>query len=210
VNPQSQPPAANQPSVPQQPSLLERIFSHWFVSWVLIPAALIFFLHYYVFSAYHVIGNSMLPTLHDTDYLIISKVDHTKSLVENKKYIPARGQIIVFHYPKQPEFDFVKRVVGLPRDRVVIQNGQVTVYSAQDGQAVKPDQDHQTYGNYTEGDSSGKDIDLVVPEGNLFVLGDNRTPGGSSDSREWGFLPSEDIVGNVVMRLYPFSNVHIF
>jgi signal peptidase I len=191
-------------------SLFERIMSHWFVSWILIPAALIFFLHYYIFSAYHVVGSSMIPTLHDSDYLIISKVDNTIASVTGKNYYPKRGEIIVFHYPKQPDLDFVKRVVGLPGDRITIKNGKVTVYNADNPNGYNPDSTHQINGNYTQGDVNDNPVNLTVPDGNLFVLGDNRAPEGSSDSREWGFLPSKNIVGNVVLRLFPFDTIKTF
>jgi len=111
----------------------------------------------------------------------------------------------VFHYPKQPTLDFVKRVIGLPGDRVVVNNCTVTVYDAQHPQGLNPDAVHKIAGSCTEGN-----IDETVPPNNVFVLGDNRTSGGSFDSRDWGFLPSYDIIGNVVLRLYPFSTLHIF
>lgn len=194
----------------QKESLFEKITQNWFVSWILVPAALIFVLHFYVFSAYHVVGSSMVPTLHDSDYLIISKVERTGSLIQGKKYIPDRNEIIVFHYPKQPTLDFVKRVIGLPGDRVVIKDGKVTVYNSENPNGFNPDSNHKIEGNYTLAGFSEETLDVVVPEGNVFVLGDNRTPNGSSDSREWGMLPSEDIVGNVVLRLYPFNSIQTF
>lgn len=194
----------------QNESLFEKITQNWFVSWILVPAALIFVLHFYVFSAYHVVGSSMVPTLHDSDYLIISKVERTGALIQGKKYIPDRNEIIVFHYPKQPTLDFVKRVIGLPGDRVVIKNGKVTVYNSANPNGSNPDANHQIEGNYTLAGYTDETLEVVVPEGNVFVLGDNRTPNGSSDSREWGMLPSEDIVGNVVLRLYPFNSIQTF
>lgn len=205
-------PSAEPPEI--RSSLFERVVSHWFVSWILIPAALIFFLHNFIFSAYHVVGSSMTQTLQDSDYLIISKVDRTLSLITGKKYTAKRGQIIVFHYPKQPELDFVKRVAGVPGDRVVIRDGQVRVYNAEQPDGFNPDAKLEISGTYTQGRNDGVNedipIDVVVPEGNVFVLGDNRTPYGSSDSREWEFLPSQDIVGNVVLRLYPLNQFKVF
>lgn len=178
-------------------------FAYWLVSWILIPGALVLVLHFYVFSAYHVVGTSMIPTLQNSDYLIVSKVERTGSLLTHDPYIPKREQVIVFHYPKQPDLDFVKRVIALPGERVTVKNCAVTVYNREHPEGFSPDNSHLTEGGCTEGN-----INTVVPNDNIFVLGDNRTPGGSSDSREWGFLPSNDIVGNAVLRLYP--NVKIF
>lgn len=206
-----QPDTSPQPSpAPLKPSngaanILGAIFGSWLVSWVIVPVGLVLILHFYVFSAFHVVGTSMIPTLHDSDYLIISKVNRTASLLAHQPYIPKREQVLVFKYPKQPDLDFVKRVIGLPGERVVVHNCQVTVYNRQHPEGFSPDTVHAIEGSCTE-----DEIDTIVPENNLFVLGDNRTPGGSSDSREWGFLPSDDIIGNAVVRLYPLDAVRIF
>jgi signal peptidase I len=190
---------------------LGAFFDNPIISWFVIPIVLVVILHFYVFSAFHVVGTSMLPTLQNSDYLIVSEVGRSVAQVEHKDYVPARGQIIVFHYPKDPSLDFVKRVIALPGERVVINNCTVTVYNAQNPQGFDPDQhpSHLTNGSCTQSDTEGS-LDETVPAGNIFVLGDNRTPGGSSDSRVWGYLPTYDIIGNAVLRLYPFSNVRIF
>lgn len=182
-------------------------FDNWLISWIIIPIGLVLLLHFFVFSAFHVVGTSMLPTLQNSDYLIVSEVDRTVAQLEHRDYIPQRGQVIIFHYPKDPSLDFVKRVIGLPGERVVVANCNVTIYNTQYPNGFNPDANpyHLTNGNCTE-----DTIDETIPAGNLFVLGDNRTPGGSSDSREWGFLPSYDIIGNAVLRLYPFSDLRTF
>jgi signal peptidase I len=221
MNPENQPteptetPETAPSGAPQNQEVAEtenpiRILFAWLLSWLIVPLALVLFLHFYVFSAYHVVGSSMIQTLHDSDYLIVSKVDHTKAMLGkltggSGNYIPGREQIVIFHYPKNPQLDFVKRVIGLPGERVVVSSGQVRVYNKQHPDGFDPNTGYEQEGTYTEGD-----IDVVVPEGNIFVLGDNRTPNGSSDSREWGFLPSYDIVGNAVLRLYPFDQFTIF
>jgi signal peptidase I len=196
-----------QPNRPQSGagSAIAAFFSYWLISWIVVPVGLVLILHFFVFSAYHVVGTSMLPTLQDSNYLIVSKVDHTGASVTRQDYIPQREQIIVFHYPKQPTLDFVKRVIGLPGERVVVSNCKVTVYNQQHPNGFNPDAVHQIEGQCTEGS-----IDETIPAGNIFVLGDNRTPNGSFDSRDWGYLPSYDIIGNVVLRLYPFANFRIF
>jgi signal peptidase I len=203
--PPSAPPPQNDRTDSDVGSAIAAILGYWLVSWILIPVVLVLVLHFFVFSAYHVVGTSMIPTLQDSNYLIVSKVEHTTSSLIHQDYIPHREQIIVFHYPKQPSLDFVKRVIALPGERVVVANCNVTIYNQQNPNGFNPDAVHQTNGQCTEGS-----IDETVPSGNIFVLGDNRTPNGSFDSRDWGFLPSYDIIGNVVLRLYPFADFHIF
>src|SRR6266566_795692 len=150
-------------------------------SWIIFPVAVVLILHNFVFQAYHVLGTSMVPTLHDTDYLIISKVGYTQALVErslgrNDPYLPARGQIIVFHYPKDPTKIFVKRVIGEPGDHVVIRNGAVTVFNTGHPNGFNPDPSDEPADTQTL-----IDTDVTVSPDNLFVMGDNRTPGGSYD-----------------------------
>lgn len=178
-------------------------------SWIIFPIAVVLILHNFVFQAYHVLGTSMVPTLHDSDYLIISKVGYTEALLgrvfgRNDLYLPARGEIIVFHYPKDPTKIFVKRVIGLPGDHIVIKNGAVTVYNKQHPSGYNPDLKYEPSGTQTL-----IDTDETVQPGQLFVMGDNRTPGGSFDSREWGELPSSYIIGNAVLRLLPLDQVKI-
>lgn len=210
-----QPPAAATPLQEEQESQLSSI-AHGFTSilggifsWIIFPVAVVLILHNFVFQAYHVLGTSMVPTLHDTDYLIISKVGYTQALVgrslgKNDPYLPARGQIIVFHYPKDPSKIFVKRVVGEPGDHVVVRNGTVTVFNSAHPSGFNPDTNYEPSGTQTL-----IDTDVTVQQDNLFVMGDNRTPGGSYDSREWGQLPSSYIIGNAVLRLLPLDQVKI-
>lgn len=180
-------------------------------SWIIFPVAAVFVLHFFVFQAYHVVGTSMQPTLHTSDYLIISKVDYTEALIardifhRNDLYIPHREQIVVFHYPKDPTLIFIKRVIGLPRDHVVISGGKVTIYNKAHPQGFDPNTGYEPADTQTLGD-----INVVIPAGQIFVLGDNRTPGGSFDSRDWGDVPSSYIIGNAVLRLLPLDQSRLF
>lgn len=177
-----------------------------FINWVAAPLLIVFILHNFVFQAYHVDGSSMTPTLHTADYMIVSKVENTIAKLTRKPYIPRRHQVVVFSYPKDPSLVFIKRVTALPGERVVVKDGIITVYNSEHPDGFSPDDDSfERAATYTEGD-----VDEVVPEGSIFVVGDNRLPSGSFDSREWGMLPSENIIGNSVIRLLPLDGFRFF
>ena len=180
------------------------------LNWVIVPFAIVLVLHYFVFQAFHVVGTSMVPTLHETDYLIISKVGSTESQISGffghpEAYIPKRDQVIVFHYPKDPSLIFVKRVIGLPGERLVVANGHVTIYNAAHPQGFDPD-----VGTVRADTPTLDDVDVVIPKGEIFVMGDNRTPNGSYDSRDWGTLPYHYIIGDAVVRLLPVNQAGLF
>lgn len=171
------------------------------------PLGIIVTLNLFVFQTHHVVGNSMFPNLKDNDYLITSKLGRTQALAgkligEDGEYIPKRGQVVVFKYPKQPDLIFVKRVVGLPGERVVVSpEGTVRVYNRQNPEGFNPDVGYEPSDTFT-----GTPTDTTVPEGSIFVIGDNRAPNGSSDSREWGPVPSDKIIGTAAIRLLPLSD----
>lgn len=182
-------------------------------SWIIFPIAVVLILHNFVFQAYHVLGTSMVPTLHETDYLIVSKLGTTQALLghlfgKSTPYIPHRGQIIVFHYPKDPTKVFVKRVIGIPGDRIVIKDGQITLYNKDHRDGYNPDTTYEAKDTTTLSNNGGT-LDETVQDNNVFVIGDNRTPGGSYDSREWGELPSSYIIGNAALRLLPLDQVRV-
>lgn len=126
-------------------------------------------------------GTSMVPTLQDGEFVLVNKLSYKFGDV-------SRGDIIVFHYPVNPDEDLIKRVMGLPGDHVKVQDGQVYVNDVMLNEnyiAARP-----TYAG-----------EWQVPEDNYFVLGDNRN--NSSDSHSWGLLPSEKIVGKAVVIYWP-------
>lgn len=177
-----------------------------FINWVAAPLLIVFILHNFVFQAYHVDGSSMTPTLHTADYMIVSKVEGSLARLQAKDYIPRRHQVVVFSYPKDPSLVFIKRVTALPGERVVVNNGVIKVYNTEHPEGFTPDDNSfDRSADYTEGN-----LDEVVPEGSVFVVGDNRLPGGSFDSREWGMLPSSNIIGNAVVRLLPLDGFRFF
>lgn len=160
----------------------------------------------YVFQSYEVDGPSMQQTLHNADRLIVWKLPRTVARITNNDYIPHKGDIIVFAKNESinertgEKKQLIKRVIGLPGDRVVVDEGMVTVYNDANPRGYNPDA-----GTVYEKDLRGTtgNVDITVNEGEVFVLGDNRS--NSSDSREFGSIKAEDIVGKLEFRIFPFN-----
>jgi signal peptidase I len=165
----------------------------------------------FVFQSYEVDGPSMEQTLQNKDRLIVLKVPKTLARIENKDYIPHRHDIIVFSRSDLREFgtnqerQLIKRVIGLPGERVVVRDGSITIFNAEHPEGFNPDADQEYAKNILT--TSGA-IDLVVPDGQVFVCGDNRS--NSLDSRSFGTVKSEDIVGRLVFRLFPVNKAESF
>lgn len=165
----------------------------------------------FVFRSFNVIGPSMEPTMSTGDRLIVNRLAVAWSQLQNQSYVPERGQVIVFKNPQfqpglQDEY-IVKRVVGLPGERVVLNNGVFTIYNGESPDGLNPD---ALITDEPNGPAVGA-VDTVVPEGALFVVGDNRVGNNSFDSRSGlGTIPLYDVVGPVSLRLFPFTEVRGF
>lgn len=186
----------------RQPSRSQKILREvlWFAG--LIVAVVI--LHNFIFQAFYVSGSSMEPDFHDGDYLIISKLPVTfhNLLSKNKDLDVERGQVLVFKSPQNPKVFFIKRVIGLPGDRVVIKDGAIKIYNEENPNGLELHEDYIDNSQSTLGD-----IDEVVEEGKLFVLGDNRSLNGSYDSREWGQLPQNNVTGVATLKIMPINQL---
>ncbi len=179
-----------------------------FIATLAVAFILVQVINMFLFQSYKVFGSSMYPTLHDGDRLIISKVGKTSSKLRGKDYVPKRGDIIVFVDPQRDDLQLIKRVIGLPGERVVVKDGSLTVYNSEHPDGFNPD----TSGAYNADlpTTSGEN-DVTVPENNLFVSGDNREGSNSLDSRnELGTVPEDLIVGTLKVRLFPFSSAKFF
>lgn len=160
----------------------------------------------FAFSSYVVFGQSMHPTLNDGDRLVVSKLGKTWKAITPGSYKPDRGDIIIFVSPINPSVQYIKRVIGLPGDRVVVKNGGMMVYNEANPQGFDPDIAYKEGLALTQGN-----VDLTVPDGELFVAGDNRTQGGSLDSRnELGTVPISNVVGTLWVRIFPISEMKVF
>lgn len=140
---------------------------------------------------FNIDGMSMEPGLHNSELILVDKWSyHFRT--------PNRGDVVVFVAPPNPSQDYIKRVIGLPGDVISIQDTTVTV----NGKTLKefyvdPSRQGNPYASF---------VNHVVPPGMYFVLGDNR--GGSSDSRDWGCLPTQNVIGRAALVYWPLGQTN--
>lgn len=144
------------------------------------------FLVAFVAQAFRVQGTSMQPLLQDGERIVVNKLAYRLGHIE-------RGDVVVFHYPRDPEVSFIKRIVGLPGDLVEIRRGVVYV----NGQAL----DEPYLAAALRDDDSHPPRE--VEQGYYYVLGDHRT--SSNDSRNWGFVPERYVYGKAFLRFWPLA-----
>ena len=177
-----------QPQIPQQPQPepVTEPTTNWkrFILDILetlVLAVVLYFGINAVSARVRVDGFSMRPTLQDGEYILVNKLAYKFSE-------PQRGDIIVFIFPVNPEEDLIKRIIGIPGDTVTVQDGVLSV----NGTVVD-----EPYINAPPAYNGT----WQVPEGNLFVLGDNRND--SRDSHQWGLLPMQNVIGRSVLIYWP-------
>jgi len=165
----------------------------------------------FVIQSYPVDGESMETTLQNNDRLLVNKIPRTIARITHHAYVPHRGDIIVFNQSGlydnsgNAEKQLIKRVIGLPGDRVVVKNGQITIYNKDDPAGINPDE-AGTYHISTS--STNGNVDLVLDKDQLFVCGDNRLH--SEDSRFFGPIQANSIVGKLVLRIVPLDKAQTF
>ncbi|MGI5827830.1 MAG: signal peptidase I [Patescibacteria group bacterium] len=179
-------------------SILRSIVSYIldFLETIIVAVAIFLFLNVFVFQPHRVQGQSMFPTLHSGEYLLTSKIAYRFGE-------PTYGDIVVFKAPNNSEYDYIKRIIGLPGDRIKIidhkfyVNGYILDESRYLSSTVPTD--GQRF--LQEG------MEIIVPPDSYFVAGDNRT--NSSDSRDFGAVPKNNIVGKAWFRYWPPSSIGI-
>jgi len=172
------------------------LFALDFIKVFIIAVAIIVPIRWFLFQPFVVTGDSMRPNFQNGDYLIIDEISY-------RFREPHRGDVIVLRFPNDESQFFIKRIIGLPNDRVVIENGKVKIYNSEHSQGFVMEEQYLPSNNLTYGN-----LDLTLDKDDFFVLGDNRL--SSSDSRIWGTLPQRDIVGRVFLRIFPLPRLQAF
>ena len=164
---------------------------------VIVSLLVILGIRSYVMQPFFVSGKSMEPNFYDGDSLLVDEISY-------KFGNPERGDVVIFRYPRNPKEYFIKRVIGLPGEKVEVKDGKITVYNGEYPEGFRLDENIYlpsgtiTSGNYT----------FELKNDEYFVLGDNR--GASADSRLWGALEKHYIVGRAWIRAWPLNEFSIF
>ena len=146
-------------------------------------------IYLFILTPNQVKGASMEPTFHNGDYILTSRITY-------KFRNPQRGDVIVFRSPKNPDIEYIKRIIGLPGDKILIENNEVYV------NGIKLEEAYiSAKTNLWEGGFIKEGVPIIVPADHVFVMGDNRPR--SSDSREFGPIPIDSIIGQVFYRYFP-------
>lgn len=181
--------------VSPQKSFFDNLGSYFveFIETIVIFGAIFAALYLFVAQFHKVSGSSMVPTFQSGDYLITEKISY-------RFRDPKHGEIIVLKNPRDESQDFIKRIVAVPGDTLKISNNTIYV----NGKAVK--EDYLPAGINTRAGSFIREGETIKTGSNqYFVLGDNRDH--SSDSREWGAVTKEEIVGRAYFRYFPFTSI---
>ncbi len=162
-----------------------------FVETIVVSLAIFAIVYIFLFQPHQVEGNSMQPNFQNGEYILTDKVSY-------RLHEPNRGDVVVFHSPQDERVDFIKRIIAVPGDKVTIKVGYVYL----NGQKLEEPFINNP-GQVLNGRAMREGEEIAVPEGRYVVMGDNRLH--SSDSREWGFITREEIVGRAFFRYWPIQ-----
>lgn len=181
---------------PTQKSKMKQLFKELFI-FVIIAFGIVLPFRMFIAEPYIVSGRSMYPTFDSGHYLIVDKLSYETGN-------PQRNAVIVFKFPEGANIpeesgkNLIKRVIGLPKDTVIINNNEVIIKNESNPDGFALDQ------SYVDLKSPSAQT-IVLKENEYFVMGDNRRE--SFDSRSWGILERKDIVGRPILRLWPLGKI---
>lgn len=162
-----------------------------FLETIVVALSIFVVVYLFLIQPHEVKGNSMEPNFQNNDYILTDKISY-------KINVPHRGDVVIFKSPKNPEVDYIKRVIGIPGERVKVQKGKVFVNGKELSEPYLKDATFLFPGSFLQ-----EGIEISVPNDEYFVLGDNRPH--SSDSREFGPIPVKSIIGKALIRYWPLT-----
>ncbi len=163
---------------------------------IIISLAIIVPVRYFLIQPFFVNGASMEPQFHDGEYLIVDELSYRLS-------DPERGEVIIFKYPKDPSQYYIKRIIGLPGEKIKINQEKITIFNSGNSDGFILDESDYLL----DGKKRDFSMETKLSDGEYFVMGDNRR--ASSDSRTWGSLPEDFIIGRAWIRAWPLDKIDI-
>ncbi len=163
-----------------------------FLETIVVSLAIFAVVYIFLFQPHQVDGKSMEPNFHNAEYILTDKISYRLGS-------PKRGDVVVFHSPQDNTTDFIKRIVGVPGDLVMVKDGYFYLNGTRLDEAYINDPGKVAPGRFLREGATAE-----VPAGQYLVMGDNRLH--SSDSREWGFVPKANIVGRAFFRYWPLDS----
>lgn len=161
------------------------------IKFAIIALVIVIPIRMFVAQPFVVSGESMFPTFHDGEYLIVDEFSYITGE-------PKRGDVIVFRYPGDTKRFFIKRIIGMPNEEIIINDSKIVIFNKENKEGLTLDEPYVKEDFNTSATFKTKDKEY-------FVMGDNRNK--SSDSRVWGVLPDKLIIGRAFIRLLPFKEI---
>ena len=167
---------------------------------VVVALVAVYLIRNFLVQPFLVSGASMVPTFAHGDYILIDELSF-------RFRHPERGEVIVFRYPNDESTYFIKRVIGMPFDRLILKDGKIIIVNAENPHGKTLDETYLPAGVVTTPHGNGK-FDFTLGANQYFVMGDNRPY--SFDSRDWGVVAASEVIGAVRLRLWPVTGFSVF
>lgn len=165
-----------------------------FLQTIGIAAAIFILIYAFFFRLHQVFGHSMEPNFHDKEYV-------ATDIISYRFRDPLRGEVIVLKSPSDPSKDFIKRIIGLSNEKIKLQDGSIFINGKRLDEGIYIDDSVKT----RPGSFLKNDEEITIPADSYIVMGDNR--GNSSDSRDWGVLKRQAMIGRPILVIWPFKQI---